>query len=108
MDFLFHWPPGPVVATVQCQGLTGNLYLSWPKLHRCQPSCNRVEIRHFGLFPAFLPERPAFLALFRITTIAENLNNFKLYGDILFEKALRKRECLRHDLLKLVLISTIR
>ena len=23
------------------------------------------EIPHFGLFPAFLPERPAFLALFR-------------------------------------------
>ena len=22
MDFLIHWPPGPVVATVQCQGLT--------------------------------------------------------------------------------------
>ena len=21
MDFLIHWPPGPVVATVQCQGL---------------------------------------------------------------------------------------
>ena len=25
MDFLIHWPPGPVVATVQCQGLN---YLS--------------------------------------------------------------------------------
>ena len=24
MDFLIHWPPGPVVATVQCQGLHGN------------------------------------------------------------------------------------
>ena len=23
MDFLIHWPPGPVVATVQCQGLQG-------------------------------------------------------------------------------------
>ena len=22
VDFLIHWPPGPVVATVQCQGLT--------------------------------------------------------------------------------------
>ena len=22
MDFLIHWLPGPVVATVQCQGLT--------------------------------------------------------------------------------------
>ena len=22
MDFLIHWPPGPVVATVQCQGLS--------------------------------------------------------------------------------------
>ena len=21
VDFLIHWPPGPVVATVQCQGL---------------------------------------------------------------------------------------
>ena len=21
MDFLIHWPPGPVLATVQCQGL---------------------------------------------------------------------------------------
>ena len=21
MDFLIHWPPGPVVATVQCQGM---------------------------------------------------------------------------------------
>ena len=21
MDFLIHWPPGPVVATVECQGL---------------------------------------------------------------------------------------
>ena len=21
MDFLIHWPPGPVVATVQCKGL---------------------------------------------------------------------------------------
>ena len=21
MDFLIHWPPGPVVTTVQCQGL---------------------------------------------------------------------------------------
>ena len=25
MDFLIHWPPGPVVATVQCQGLMGML-----------------------------------------------------------------------------------
>ena len=24
MDFLIHWPPGPVVATVQCQGLLQN------------------------------------------------------------------------------------
>ena len=23
MDFLIHWPPGPVVATVQWQGLRG-------------------------------------------------------------------------------------
>ena len=53
-------------------------------------------IPHFCLFPAFLPERPAFLALFRITKIAENHNNFKLYGDILFEKSLRKRQCYRH------------
>ena len=37
------------------------------------------EIQHFGLFPAFLPEHPAFLALFRITKIAENRNNFKLW-----------------------------
>ena len=22
VDFLIHWPPGPVVATVQCQGLS--------------------------------------------------------------------------------------
>ena len=25
MDFLIHWPPGPVVATVQCQGLVSVL-----------------------------------------------------------------------------------
>ena len=25
MDFLIHWPPGPVVATVQCQGLNGDV-----------------------------------------------------------------------------------
>ena len=29
VDFLIHWPPGPVVATVQCQGL--RLLLSHPK-----------------------------------------------------------------------------
>ena len=28
MDFLIHWPPGPVVATVQCQSL-----LSGPATH---------------------------------------------------------------------------
>ena len=27
MDFLIHWPPGPVVATVQCQGLTFSEYV---------------------------------------------------------------------------------
>ena len=34
------------------------------------------EIPHFGLFPAFLSERPAFLAFFELTKIAENRNNF--------------------------------
>ena len=29
VDFLIHWPPGPVVATVQCQGL---IYLSHPSI----------------------------------------------------------------------------
>ena len=46
------------------------------------------EIPHFGLFPAFLPERPAFLALFQIKKslkIAIIVN----VGDILFEKALQ-------------------
>ena len=27
MDFLIHWPPGPVVATVQCQGLINYIFL---------------------------------------------------------------------------------
>ena len=31
MDFLIHWPPGPVVATVQCQGLARN-----PAMTRCE------------------------------------------------------------------------
>ena len=34
------------------------------------------EIPHFGLFPVFLREHPAFLALFRNKKIAENRNNF--------------------------------
>ena len=28
MDFLIHWPPGPVVPTVQCQGLLSDHCLS--------------------------------------------------------------------------------
>ena len=27
MDFLIHWPPGPVVAAVQCQGLVSEVQL---------------------------------------------------------------------------------
>ena len=30
MDFLIHWPPGPVVATVQCQGLKGDVCAGVP------------------------------------------------------------------------------
>ena len=54
VDFLIHWPPGPVVATVQCQGLKGLLLLlchvsiilsmlllrSSPKLSDHLPSAN--------------------------------------------------------------------
>ena len=34
------------------------------------------EIPHFGLFPAFSPERPALMDLFRNKKIAENRNNY--------------------------------
>ena len=53
------------------------------------------EIPHFGLFPAFLRKRPAFLALFR-----SNKTSMKIaiilavgpYRDILLENVLRKRQ----------------
>ena len=46
--------------------------------HRCQPSRNRAGTLAFWIIPripAFLPQRPAFLALFRNKKIAENRNN---------------------------------
>ena len=47
--------------------------------HRCQPSRNRAGNPAFCLIsriPAFLRERPAFLALFRNIKIAENYHHF--------------------------------
>ena len=49
-------------------------------MHRYALSVNRPaivwEIPHFGKFPAFLRERPAFLALFRNNKNGENRKNF--------------------------------
>ena len=38
------------------------------------------EILHFGLFPVFLRERPAFLALFQNIKNCKNRNNFRCMG----------------------------
>ena len=45
------------------------------------------EIPHFWLFPAFLRERPAFLALFRSKKNAENRNNFSCTDTFFFENS---------------------
>ena len=50
MDFLIHWPPGPVVATVQCQGLNMLVnifaYLHVHIIHDCDEydvrACNGI------------------------------------------------------------------
>ena len=65
----------------QCRSALQSIGVNRPAIVR--------EIPHFGLFPAFLPEHPAFLALFRNNKNLGKSQSFWLYGDILFEKALR-------------------
>ena len=43
MDFLIHWPPGPVVATVQCQGLTMQFALSFMYFICVYPGCKMLR-----------------------------------------------------------------
>ena len=40
MDFLIHWPPGPVVATVQCQGLINYIFLFAMFSRSLKPLCS--------------------------------------------------------------------
>ena len=74
-------PSGPVIIACHWPELARRLQIAGgPVLivEACgvnHPSIVR-ETSHFGLFPAFFPERPAFLALFRINKINENRTNF--------------------------------
>ena len=45
LDFLIHWPPGPVVATVQCQGLVEleSFLFYWPL--DAQAKCPALQIQ---------------------------------------------------------------
>ena len=65
------------------------------KTLRCQPSRNRAGNPEFWLIsriPAFLPERPALLTLFRNKKKSLKIAIIFNVDDILFEKALRKRQ----------------
>ena len=72
--YYWKWKPNYLEIRVGCEDMTVNQAVLAKKMtlrnasHRCQPSRNRAGNPAFWLFsriPAFLPERPAFLALFR-------------------------------------------
>ena len=53
MDFLIHWPPGPVVATVQCQGLACMRTLRRHVHHQAGANCTDAKLYFWKNFQFF-------------------------------------------------------